>query len=271
MNPIKKYSLKTLDDLIIDTSGEKYAVKKNEEEGIKDLRKLVASSKLEGAWAYIPKKELWIWTVEKLIPERRIKTEKEFSSARGVELDIPFLLELGFKIDVEVYHIHLASPLLAVKDFAEYVKKRYSIDKEIFKLFREKIYLARSLNAVAPSGFDLEVMVDLSMRFYFARSKGKTSHKLCSQYGVTEYCLNEEGKRFFDYRKTIHLNGKELERDKIQGEILKKEIEKIEKETEEKIFSLDLWGKQPTEDTFQEIIEQVGNKYTTITFTPYTE
>jgi hypothetical protein len=272
MDIIKKYSLKTLDNLIIDTSGDKYAVRKNEEEGIKDIKELVHSSKLEGAWAYLPKEELWIWVVKEMRPETMIDRKEGFYSVTEVECDYKFTTELGFDQDFIAYHLHTNNYSILMKSIKDQLNATHpNIDREIVEEIKKDFQQNLSLKATLPSGADIGSMIDQSKVVYGLRPQSKTSHKVCSSYGVSEYFLNGEGRKFFDFNKVLYWNKNKLETNQKELELMNEKINEIMEKTKQKILGLPLETNPFSKEKVDEMIEEIKHPYFEIVFTPYVE
>jgi hypothetical protein len=158
-----------MDKLAVNTVDRIYAVvDEDERQGIQDLRKLLGSSINEEAWAYLPKKKVWIEIgINETITDRSISTTINCEKLEEIWRQ---------NQEIIMYHIH---PYLQIED--------------------EK---GRSYTAF-PSHSDLEAMVKFSMEFYAGNPKGTITHKIASKYGITEYNLTEKGRELLKTRNVI--------------------------------------------------------------------
>ncbi len=274
MDLLEKYSLKTLDKLVIDTSGEKYIVRKDEEEGVKDIRELVHTSKVEGAWAYLPDEELWIWIAKgEPQPEQVVVKDGKSRSIMEVLCDLEFMENVLLSHhNFIAYHFHTADYSMSM----EYREKELreimpNIENFVVELFKEDYRKELSFRVALPLGNDMGIMTDLCRKFYWVNPFGKTSHKVCSEWGVSEYYLTKEGREFFDCAKVLPKKGGKVELNEIEKAKQSGELHKIIKETERKILSIPLENELSSEEAVNKIIEGIKHPYFEVVFTPYAE
>lgn len=170
---------------------------KTEQEGVRDIIKLVYTSKHEEAWAYLPEKEKWI--------------ELGFSSKINYYDGFLILLSLNEATvsrlvkennNMIIYHFHPTNIDLTID---------YMQSKNIVPNFSnlEKIvnlYLRGPEIAAIPSYPDMAQMFKKSRDFYKTNPEGEMIHKIVSSYGVTSYYLTEQGKIFFSDKCDFNCN-----------------------------------------------------------------
>ena len=82
---------KVTDDLVVNNRNKfKTVIYESEEEGISEMRKLIASSQIEESWAYLPHQEKWIEIGHNEEAEKKIN-KRYITKAK---LDVQFLDEL---------------------------------------------------------------------------------------------------------------------------------------------------------------------------------
>ncbi len=168
-------------DLSVNPSSDTKIVRKNEREGIVDLRRLVEESEVEEAWVYISPTVEDAWYYHPIIPEwhdigLEAKTKDGMSS---VELDIPKIKGLGdLYSSIHVWHIH---PQKAIREL-------YSsfLDDPPKGLTKEQFAEKITLEGAIPSRNDLTLAIYFNCILNSQRSH-YDRYFLASHYGITEF------------------------------------------------------------------------------------
>jgi hypothetical protein len=266
-----------IDKLVVNNRNKfKTVIYESEEEGISEMRKLIASSQTEESWAYLPHQEKWIEIghneeVEKKINKRYITKAK---------LDVQFLDELmSVNNNMILYHFH-PSYCLSLEDK---IRKREDDgspmnDKEIE---RERIRLL--IKGAYPSRSDLLNMIGNSAEFFERNSDGSITFKICSHYGITEYHLTDEGMAHLNAEYSLEqiLWIKEISSSanieaNVKGEILEMDpretrnpLKRIKMSPKQKRKSLSRYTIIGPLTRIQKAIESMNNEHIRATFTPY--
>src|SRR3989338_4850026 len=141
-------------------------IMKDEEEGIRDLRRLARQELLEEVWAYLPAKKLWV--------EVGLK-----GSEMEVQVDIPYLNLLMIHHEkITLYHTHPPRGIPSCRPLPARCRERE----------------ADEIEAATPSRLDLRLLISLSERFYAWHPAGGMIHKIASVQGITAYAFTEGGK-----------------------------------------------------------------------------
>ncbi len=164
-------------DLSVNPSSDTKIVRKNERDGIADLRKLVEESEYEEAWAYISPTVEDAWYYNPSIPEwHDIGLEAETTkNCSSVKLDVDEVKTLANRYrSIHFWHIH---PQPAMREFIHDLPRNYTKGQ-----FEKRI----TLEGAIPS------QNDLAMAIYFSCILNSPQNRhdrylLASHYGVTEY------------------------------------------------------------------------------------
>jgi len=172
-------------------------VEKNEEEGVRDLRQLAENSQLEESWVYLPLETLWVEIGKTSFPLEIIVKNKEII---GYQERVENYTGIVFKLmqahwTLVHYHIHIKKSGV-VKEGIDYIVDGLKISDSSLLEIENLVSSATAL----PSALDIRNMVVHSDAYYTLNSRGQISHKVVSGYGVTEYTVTEEGRRFFSGR-----------------------------------------------------------------------
>lgn len=186
-----------VDKLTVNLKNEyKNIVNKNEEEGVKDIRHLVKTSQYEEAWAYLPDKEQWV----------------EIGVNEYVKRNIDYFL--GTHKELTFYFMRpniaddnggtLTGHSLDAKILKELMKKNKNL---IIDHFHPEDSIGNMLPAsvTSPSPPDLYTIAKQTINHGKYQPKGSIRFKVCSQYGVVEYRITEEGKMNLENRTKKHL------------------------------------------------------------------
>ena len=255
------------DKLAVNQTDVRQIIPQNEEEGIKDMRKLVSSSPLEEAWVYLPKDELWVEIgKESRPPGMCIEQESRFFQLTTV-LDVEFMHDLpsaGYD-EIIVYHFHPDSNFKLIKSTTKRLKKRHRnsvFNKQMYEKRLEILKEKLKAKSLVPSGPDISSMIINSTMLNKINPKGKVVYKICSFYGIGEFYLTEEGKAHFDQVFSL---GKE--RDFLVKE--QTEINIISYNTNVRLFEFAGFNQGYTESAAKELAELMSSEYIKVTFTPY--
>jgi len=151
-------------------------IHKSKKEGIKDMLKLISSSKLEEGWAYFSKDSIW---VEIMKNEKIMQTTNDGYTATG-EFDLPYLKKIMKENDnLTLYHIHPSDQKFDTDNLSE------SRIEEMRK--------SREITTAIPSGEDISSLIGLSLTYHDINPKGKLKYAVCSERGVIEFGLTEKG------------------------------------------------------------------------------
>lgn len=266
-----------IDELVVNNRNKfKTVIYESEEEGISEMRKLIASSQMEESWAYLPHREKWIEIgyneeAEKKIDKRYITKAK---------LDVQLLDELMSKgNNMALYHFH-PSYCLSLEDK---IRKREEDgapmnDKEIEK---ERIRLL--IKSAYPSRSDLLNMIGNSMEFFERNAEGNITFKVCSHYGITEYYLTDEGMTHLNagnsFKQILWVKGISSSANieaNIKGEILemnpretRNPLKRIKMSPKRKRKSKSRYVIIDPLTRIQKAIEAMNDEHIRVTFTPY--
>ncbi|MDR4496601.1 MAG: hypothetical protein MRK02_01545 [Candidatus Scalindua sp.] len=163
---------------------------KNEEEGIKELRSLVDTSRIEECWIFLPPEERWVEIGSGAVPETRV--DDHFITKVGV--DVQFMESVMAKNNsLIVYHIHPTYSLFLEHQMRKCRENGQPMKEKEVKKARTEFLIKRAY----PSGQDLGNMIENTMEFIKKNPGGNIMFKICSHYGITECYLTKEGKIYF--------------------------------------------------------------------------
>jgi hypothetical protein len=177
--------IRALDHLVVNTGNDYRAVvNATEEEGVQDIRRLLASTFSE-YWAYSDGR--WFEVGKDEVVHR----EGDKIVGMAVDYDAPYVDRLLHMNDhVTFYTLRPSRP--------EMVDAR--IGKELRTLTEEQLTglraLVRSFD-ILPSVGELHNMIGVSRGFYRIHPEGEIAFKCCSFYGITEWGLSKRGKDHF--------------------------------------------------------------------------
>ncbi len=248
LDPLPK---KYVDKLVVNRSEDfRTRAYMSESEGVEQIRSLVNSSLYEEAWAYLPKKKLWIEVGRKedYTLEMRNVRENEFKPyfISSAEIDHQCLSKiLTENSHVVLYHFHPKSNVELEELIAQFEKERgehrdVNQLKEITDQWNYNADLLRDI----PSEGDIEQMINTSNAFYEVKPRGKLDFKICTPKGVVSYHLTSKGISL--YRT--------------------KSEEEIKEQSEE--FR---WGRSTELTNPLELAKFITNEYIEIKFLPYSK
>ncbi len=197
-SPTAPLQLKYFDHLVVDPSQDyRTAAVRSEEEGVADIRRLVATSQTEWAWGYVPQNRLWVSLGKEAHPQR--DTGKDGFITR-LEMDENALdALLNSQGEIVLYHFHPSTgPLIEAYN-------RKLLEEDESPDFIEKVMAKNAVLQAMPSPTDLLSMISNSRIFYRRKSAKSLVAKVCSSLGVTQYFLTEKGKRLFRLDEAIPL------------------------------------------------------------------
>ncbi len=266
-----------IDKLVVNNRNKfKTVIYESEEEGISEMRKLIASSQMEESWAYLPHQKKWIEIGHNEEAEKKIN-KRYITKAK---LDVQFLDGLmSVNNNMILYHFH-PSYCLSLEDKIRKREKAGSPmnDKEIE---RERIRLL--IKSTYPSRSDLLNMIGNSTEFFERNSDGNITFKICSHYGITEYHLTEEGlahlyadNSFKQISRITSISSSANIEANVKGEILdrnpretKDPLKRIKMSPKQKRKSLSRYTIIDPLTRIQKAIESMNNEHIRATFTPY--
>jgi hypothetical protein len=202
-------------------------IAKSERDGIQDLRRLVISGHLENVWAFVPSKSLQdqsLWY--------ELGTERTSNSTK---YDVAALDQLMDAHDEMVlYHIHT----------------------DDYKGPEDAIIMGVTM----PTGTDIRLMICAITEFYSQHPGGRISFKLCSAYGVAEFCLTAKGRHHY----------RDLYRERRWTE-----LEEVEKEFEERLHAgvtlLHTSEAELSEEAIRSLAQSLSDDKVHIKFTKHKE
>ncbi|MBC8555605.1 MAG: hypothetical protein H8D23_38825 [Candidatus Brocadiales bacterium] len=268
---------KVIDNLVVNNRNKfRTVIHESESEGISEMRKLIASSLMEESWAYIPHQKQWIEI------GRNEEAEKEIDKRyiTKAKLDVQLLNKLMNEYNsIVLYHFH-PSRSLSLEDKIRKQKEKDSpmSNKEIGK---ERV--KRLIKSAYPSRSDLLNMIGNSMEFFERNVKGNITFKVCSHYGITEYCLTDEGMEYLNTDNSFkqilwvrEISSSANIEANVKGEIL--EMNPMETRNPLKRIKMSPKRKRKPVSRYiiidpltriQRAIDTMNDKYIRVTFTPY--
>lgn len=169
-------------------------VHKDEEEGIKDIRKLVFDAKGEDSWVYLPDKMMWEETGIESVPPHKITIPKaSFLSIYmvSVNIDMSLMQEIMKSNDnIAVYHFHMPNP------FEDFIRESNTNLENLARDINND-RLKDILLGNIPSYHDIRSMIWLSLEFYDHNPKGRMEFKVAVSEGVIDFHLTEKGISYF--------------------------------------------------------------------------
>ena len=166
----------------------RYVTLKSEQDGIKDLKKLVMQSKVEEAWVYLPKITTWIevGTDEKAEIETITKEGRTYLKEAKVDEAIIWELAKTYA-ELILYHLHPFSSLrLRTTLNLMQTNSGKSVPKEIITEERQKCLEEDA----RPSSQDVIYAFTLARRIHGINPYPDFSAKVVSRLGVTEQKIN---------------------------------------------------------------------------------
>ena len=162
-------------------------IKKDEIEGIKDIKNLADTSAYEEAWAYLPEKQEWheIGFDEEIINyEPTIRNDVDYKKKLSRENN-----------EIFIYHFHPTDESIEREGKEQEVVENEPEDKE--EQYKEsENYLGNIFEGyedACPSMPDIISMIYSSINYTKLNPKVTIISKLGSIYGVTKYYLTEKG------------------------------------------------------------------------------
>lgn len=241
--------LRYLDNLVVDPSQDhRTAAVRSEEEGVADIRRLVATSQTEWSWAYMPKVRLWVSLGKEAHPQR---SEGKDGFVTSLELDENALDALLNSYDeIMLYHFHPRTGPLKEAYNQKALEEGESPD------FIERVMAKSAVLSAMPSPTDFLSMILNSRIFYRRRSAKSLVAKVCSPLGVTEFFLTEKGKRLYKSDYAIPLIREQIN------------FYKIVNDSAPEIAALSRWHLNPSEG-IKWFTTRTSNDLITVRFTPY--
>jgi len=266
-----------IDKLVVNNRNKfKTIIYESEEEGISEMRKLIASSQTEESWAYLPLQEKWIEIGHNEEAEKKIN-KRYITKAK---LDIQFLDELmSVNNNMILYHFH-PSYCLSLEDK---IRKREEAGSPMNnkEIERERVRLL--IKSAYPSRSDLLNMIGNSTEFFERNPEGNITFKICSHYGITEYHLTDEGMEHLyadnSFKQISRITGISSSANieaNVKGEILERNpretrdpLKRIKMSPRPKSKSLSRYTIIDPLTRIQKAIESMNNEHIRATFTPY--
>jgi len=266
-----------IDKLVVNNRNKfKTIIYESEEEGISEMRKLIASSQTEESWAYLPHQEKWIEIGHNEEAEKKIN-KRYITKAK---LDIQFLDELmSVNNNMILYHFH-PSYCLSLEDK---IRKREEAGSPMNnkEIERERVRLL--IKSAYPSRSDLLNMIGNSTEFFERNPEGNITFKICSHYGITEYHLTDEGMEHLyadnSFKQISRITGISSSANieaNVKGEILERNpretkdpLKRIKMSPKQKRKSLSRYTIIDPLTRIQKAIESMNNEHIRATFTPY--
>ena len=181
-NPIKRHNFshqKTeiySPNLLLNRDDQIYFVtNKNEEQGIKDIRKIINNSKYEEAWIYLPERQKWY--------------------------------ETGIEAKHSLKWSYVTEDMVLKKIILGKEKK---IKEIVFYHYHPSFYDSKSCNYCSsyPSTPDLNALIINTKTFNNYNVKGK----VCSKAGIVKYSLTEKAIKEFQTKDSINLDDYAVEK-----------------------------------------------------------
>ena len=266
-----------IDELVVNNRNKfKTVIYENEEEGISEMRKLIACSQTEESWVFLPHQGKWIEIGNNEEAEKKIN-KRYITKAK---LDVQFLDGLmNENNNMILYHFH-PSYCLSLEDKIKKQEEDGSPmnDNEIR---RERIRLL--IKSAYPSRSDLLNMIGNSTEFFERNPEGNITFKICSHYGITEYHLTDEGMThmYADNSPEQILRIKKISSSanikvNIRGDILeinpretRNPLKRIKMSPKQKRKSFSRYTIIDPLTRIQKAIESMNDEHIRVTFTPY--
>ncbi len=273
----KQEEYKVINKLVVNNRNKfKTVIYESETEGILEMRKLITNSQIEESWVYLPNRKKWIEIGHNEEAEKKI--DKRYITK--AKLDVQLLDKLMSEDNnMALYHFH-PSHSLSLEDKIRRREKSGSPmnDKEIEK---ERIKLL--VKSAYPSRSDLLNMIGNSMEFFERNTEGNITFKVCSQYGITEYHLTDEGMTYLTADNSLKqilwvkkISSSANIEANVKGEIL----ERNPKETRNPLKRIKMSPKRKRKPVsryiiidpiirIQKAIQAMNDEHIRVTFTPY--
>ncbi len=274
-NQSEEYNI--VDELVVNSRNIfKTVIYESEDEGISEIRKLLASSQIEESWVYLPHLKKWIEIGHNEETEKKIN-KRYITKAK---LDVQLLDELmSENNNMSLYHFH-PSYSLSLEDK---IRKREEEGLPMNDNEIEKERVKSLIKSAYPSRSDLLNMIGNSMEFLERNPEGNITFKVCSHYGITEYRLTDEGMAHLDadnslelilWVKRISLSAN-IEAN-VKGEILERNpretrnpLKRIKMSPKQKRKPLSRYTIINPQGRIQKAIELMNDKKIRVTFTSY--
>lgn len=185
----------SIDNLVLNTENKtRHIVKKNELEGINDMKKLL-SQPIEEGWAYLPDKGEWHETVF----NEHVNNYGNGNFATGGERDLDYLMRLGKdNKKITSWHIHPERSATMNKgleqketDFPSSRKAHLETSKTLQSIFKGKV-------DAKPSDGDLCGLMNWVYHLHLDDPEIEYKEKIASEYGITEYKLTQNAEDHLD-------------------------------------------------------------------------
>lgn len=274
---INQEEFNIIDELVVNNRNTfKTVIHENEEEGISEMRKLIASSQIEESWAFLPHQEKWIEIGHNEETEKKI--DKRYITK--AMLDIQLLDELMSENNsMALYHFH-PSYSLSLEDKIR-KQKEDGLPMNDKEIEREKIRLL--IKSAYPSRSDLLNMIGNTTEFFERNSDGDITFKICSHYGITEYHLTDEGITYLradnSIKQILRITGISSSANidvNVMGEILERNpmetkdpLKRIKMSPKQKRKSLSRYTIIGPLARIRKAIESMNDEHVRVIFTPY--
>jgi hypothetical protein len=276
-NTNQKEEYKIIDQLVVNNKNNyKTVIYKNEDEGVLEMRELVGRSQTEESWAYLPHMEKWIEVGYNEETEKKLNQ----SYITKTKLDVQLLDVLMDENDnMILYHFHPPS----YHSLENEIKKR---DEDKLPMSDNEIEKKRTgllIKSAYPSRSDLMNMMGNSTEFYDRNPEGEITFKICSHFGITEYCLTGEGLKHLYANNTpeqiLKIKGKSLSAN-VEANVTGETLELYPRKTRNPLKRNKMSPKRKRESLSRYIIidpltriekalEAMNDEYMRVTFTPY--
>lgn len=266
-----------IDNLVVNSRNKfKTVIYESEEEGISEMRKLIASSQMEESWAYLPHQEKWIEIGHNEEAEKKIN-KRYITKAK---LDVQLLDKLmSENNNMVLYHFHPSSCL----SLEDKIRKREEDGLPINgkEIERERIRLL--IKSAYPSRADLLNTIGNSTEFFERNPEGNITFKICSHYGITEYYLTDEGMAYLYANDSLEqikrirgISSSANIEANVKGEIMemnpretRNPLKRIKMSPRQKRKSLSRYIIIDPLTRIQKAIEPMNDEHIRVTFTPY--
>ncbi|GAX60299.1 pseudouridylate synthase [Candidatus Scalindua japonica] len=266
-----------INDLIVNNRNAfKTVIYKSEKKGISDIRKLIAHSQIEESWVYLPHREKWIEIGHNEEAEKKI--ERRYITK--AKLDVQLLDKLmSENSNIVLYHFH-PSYRLSLEDK---IRKREEdgVPMNDKQIERERVRLL--IKSAYPSRSDLLNMIGNSTEFFKRNPDGNITFKVCSHYGITEYCLTDKGMIYLSadnsIKQILRITGISSSANieaNVKGEILERNpretrdpLKRIKMSPNQKRKSLSRYTIIDPIARIQKAIESMNDEHIRVIFTPY--
>ncbi len=268
---------KVVGDLVVNSRNKfKTVIYENETEGISEMRKLIANSQIEESWVYLPHQKKWIEIGHNEEAEKKI--DKRYITK--AKLDVQLLDKLmSENNNMILYHFH-PSHSLSLEDK---IRKREEGGSPMNSMEIEREKKKLLIKSAYPSRSDLLNMIGNSMEFFERNREGNITFKVCSQHGITEYHLTDEGMTYLSadnsLKQILWVKGISSSANieaNVKGEILemnptetRNPLKRIKMNPKRKRKPISRYIIIEPLTRIQKAIEAMNDEHIRVTFTPY--